>query len=81
MLRYLLSALSLVFATSAAAAPLKLFPAASCPAVGEEYEQMLSKLDSIKASIKDGANCSQVVLKVKSLEQLLSTDRQKSSKS
>ncbi|MGE4131726.1 MAG: hypothetical protein AB7F86_08805 [Bdellovibrionales bacterium] len=48
-----------------------------CPAIGDEYAKLLSKLDAIKASIKADANCKHVELKVKSLEDLLVTDRQK----
>ncbi len=71
-----------LFAFTAAAAPnpavtLKLFPVTQCPAVGEEYENLLAKLDAVKASIKAGANCEAVALKVKSLEDLMATDREK----
>ncbi len=55
----------------------RLFPVLSCPAVGNEYEKMISKLDAIKTSIKSDANCQNVALKVKSLEDLVVKDRQK----
>lgn len=55
----------------------RLFPVIECPAVGEEYEKMIAQLDSIKASLKEGANCQNVALNVKSLEDLVGADRQK----
>lgn len=55
----------------------KIFQTVECPAVGEEYERMIAKLDAIKTSVKDSANCEPVNLAVKSLEQLLNGDRQK----
>lgn len=49
-----------------------------CPAVGEEYNKMVSKLDGLKASIKKDANCDKTVVeKVDSMQQLLYQDRQK----
>src|SRR4051812_44620193 len=53
----------------------RLFRVLECPAVGDEYEKMVSRLDSIKASIREGANCANVSLQVKSLEDLVATDR------
>ncbi len=59
------------------AASLKLFPVTQCPAVGDEYVNMLAKLETVKASIKAGANCENVALQVKSLEDLLAADRER----
>lgn len=55
----------------------RLFPVVECPAVSDEYEKMLNKLDDLKASIKKAANCKTTELKVKSLEDLFMQDRQK----
>ena len=49
----------------------------ACPAIGDEFEGLLSKLETIKASVRDGANCGNVNLKVKSLEDLIVKDREK----
>lgn len=65
------------FATAAATPPVALLAGAQCPAVGEEYTAMIGKLEAIKASVRKSANCNNVALKVKDLEQLLVTDRQK----
>ncbi len=54
----------------------RLFPVLECPAIGEEYEKMISRLDSIKAAIKEDANCENVTLEVKKLEDLVVGDRQ-----
>lgn len=54
----------------------KLFPVLQCPSIGDEYEALVEALTAIKASVKDGANCNQVNQKVKSLEQLITTDRE-----
>lgn len=54
----------------------RLFPVLECPAIGEEYEKMISRLDSIKAAIKEDANCNNVTMEVKSLEDLVVKDRQ-----
>lgn len=48
-----------------------------CPAVPEEYERMIAQLDSMKASIKENANCKPITDSVKTLEELLNTDRKK----
>jgi hypothetical protein len=53
-----------------------LFPVLACPAIGEEYDQMLSKLDAIKTAVKADANCKDVNLQVKDLESLVTTDRE-----
>lgn len=65
--------------TSAWAGPssIKPKPVAQCPAIGDEYAEMLAKLDSLKASIRKEANCTDVELKVRSLEELVVSDRQK----
>jgi hypothetical protein len=60
-----------------AAASHRLFPVVPCPGIGEEYEKMLSRLDSIRSSIKSAANCENVALKVKSLEDLVTSDRER----
>lgn len=57
--------------------PKHLFPVLQCPGIGEEYEKMLTRLDAIRASIKSGANCQNVAMKVKSLEDLVTTDRER----
>lgn len=63
---------------SAQALPsLKVFPVHKCPAIGEEFETLLSKLDTIKASVKDGANCANVATQVQTLEALLVQERQR----
>jgi hypothetical protein len=68
----------LVFSSSVAlAAPPLLTPVAQCPAIGEEFEAMLAKLDNIKTSVREGANCANVALKVQSLQDLLTTERAK----
>jgi len=54
----------------------RLFPVLQCPAVGDEYEKMISKLGSIKAAIKQDANCKNVELQVKGLEDLVIRDRE-----
>ena len=54
----------------------KLFPVLQCPSIGDEYEALVEQLTAIKASVKDGANCSQVNQRVASLEQLITTDRE-----
>ncbi|NJM10495.1 MAG: hypothetical protein HC883_06530, partial [Bdellovibrionaceae bacterium] len=53
-----------------------LFPVLECPAVGDEFDENDSKLDSIKAAIKQDANCKNVELQVKSLEDLVVKDRE-----
>ncbi len=53
------------------------YPTVNCPAVGQEYEKMVSKLDAIKTSIKDTANCKEVTMEVDSLQKLLDEDRTK----
>ncbi|HMN67070.1 MAG TPA: hypothetical protein PKC28_00895 [Bdellovibrionales bacterium] len=55
----------------------RLFPVLECPAVGEEYEKMLSKLEAIKVSIKEDANCEDVAKEVKSLKQIVVNEREK----
>ena len=55
----------------------QLYQVAQCPAVGEDYEKMVAKLDTIKAAIKDTGNCKQVTLAVDTLQKLLDEDRQK----
>lgn len=55
----------------------RLFPVLECPGVGEEYEKMISRLDSIKAAIKEDANCDNVTMEVKTLEDLVVGDRKK----
>ncbi len=52
-------------------------PLVTCPSIGEEYEQMISKLEAIKASVKDTGNCRNVVMQVDSLKKLLDEDRPK----
>lgn len=59
------------------AGPHPLFPVLQCPGIGEEYEKMLSRLDAIRSSIKASANCENVSLKVKSLENLVTADRER----
>lgn len=54
----------------------RLFPVLECPAIGDEFEKMLSKLESIKVSIKENANCENIALQVKSLEDLVVNDRE-----
>jgi len=54
----------------------RLFPVLECPKVGEEFEQMISKLESVKSAIRKDANCRNVELQVKSLEDLVIKDRQ-----
>lgn len=72
-----LAAFAGVLVSGAAFADSKpLFPVLACPAVGEEYEKMIAKLDSIKASVKTDANCTNVELKVKNLEDLVTKDRE-----
>lgn len=61
--------------SSPAFAGQPLFSTLACPAIGEEYGKMIAKLDAIKASVKRDANCDQVALKVKSLEDLVGKDR------
>jgi hypothetical protein len=71
---------SLIFAFSsslALAAPPLVTPIAQCPAIGDEYEALLTKLDNIKTSVRDGANCANVALKVQTLQDLLTTEREK----
>jgi hypothetical protein len=51
--------------------------AVQCPAIGEEYEKMVSQLETIKTSIKDTANCKNVTMQVDDLKKLLDTDRAK----
>lgn len=53
----------------------RLFPVLECPAIGDEYEKMIARIDSIKAAIKEDANCENVTLEVKSLEDLVVKDR------
>lgn len=72
-----MSILLILISSAALAAPPMLSTVAQCPAVGEEFETMLAKLDNIKTSIKEGANCANVTLKVQSLQDLLTTERQK----
>lgn len=64
-------------ATMAMTVPPFLGSAVQCPAIGENFSKLIAKLDAIKASVRDGANCSNVALKVKSLEDLLIKDREK----
>ncbi len=52
------------------------FPVLQCPKVGEEFEKMISKLESVKSAIRNNANCKNVELQVKSLEDLVVKDRQ-----
>jgi hypothetical protein len=73
---WLLAAVS-VFTIHATAESKALFQVLDCPAIGDEYDQLLSKLESIKTSIKKDANCANVELKVKSLQDLVTTERQK----
>lgn len=54
----------------------RIFPVLECPAVGEEFEKMISKLEGIKSSIRKDANCSNVQLQVENLEQLVVSDRE-----
>lgn len=54
----------------------RLFPVLECPAIGDEYEKMIARIDSIKAAIKEDANCENVTMQVKSLEDLVVKDRQ-----
>ncbi len=61
----------------AAAPPPNLMASATCPAIGEEFSSLIAKLDDIKASVREGANCSNVALKVRDLEDLLVSDREK----
>ena len=57
--------------------PTQLYQVAQCPAIGEDYERMVAKLDTIKAAIKDTGNCKHVTLAVDTLQKLLDEDRQK----
>jgi hypothetical protein len=52
------------------------FPVLQCPKIGEEFEKMIAKLESVKSSIRKEANCKNVELQVESLEKLVVTDRQ-----
>lgn len=77
-----ISVLGLFFAVNAHAGNLtsqvnQIFPVLQCPAVTEEFATMISKLETIKTSIKATANCQNVVLQVDSLQKLLDDDRQK----
>ncbi len=48
-----------------------------CPSIGDEFNKLLGRLESIKTKIKKTANCENVDLTVKSLEDLLVKDREK----
>lgn len=64
-------------ATGVQAATVKpLFQVLSCPAIGGEYDQMIAKLDAIKTAIKKDANCANVELQVKTLQDLVTKDRE-----
>jgi len=52
-------------------------PTVKCPTIGEEYQALVSKLETIKASIKESGNCKNVVLQVDSLQKLIGADRSK----
>jgi hypothetical protein len=79
MIQRLLLTLVAVSSLSATAQPTneiyRLFPVLECPAIGDEYEKMIARIDSIKAAIKEDANCQNVTMEVKSLEDLVVTDR------
>lgn len=49
----------------------------TCPAVGSEYTELLSKLSGIQTAIKSDRNCKDVALNVKSLSDLIIKDRQR----
>jgi len=51
-------------------------PAVQCPFIPVEYEQMIAKLDAVKTSIRKDANCTDITLKVKTLEDLVASDRE-----
>ncbi|MBX3022172.1 MAG: hypothetical protein KF799_10905 [Bdellovibrionales bacterium] len=70
-------ALLSAFSVSTFAQNKPLFPVLACPAVGDEFEKMISKLDSIKTSIREDANCRNVQLKVDDLQKLVTDDRQR----
>jgi hypothetical protein len=61
----------------AADRPDRLFEIAVCPEITEEYAGLLAKLDDIQTAIRGQANCDSVSLKVKSLEDLFVSQRQK----
>jgi hypothetical protein len=67
----LLSLLLFSQVTAQAAEPTML----QCPAIPEEYSQMLTELKSLKSSIKQVANCEPIQQEVVSLEQLLGEKR------
>ncbi len=53
-----------------------MFPVLQCPSIGQEYEQLVAKLDALKASIKKDANCDNVTLKVEEMQTKLGRDRE-----
>ncbi len=65
------------FALAVTVPPPILSATVQCPAIGENFSKLIAKLDAIKASVREGANCSNVAMKVKSLEDLLVKDREK----
>lgn len=70
-----LAFLSLNAAAQPAQNLYRLFPVLECPRIGDEYEQMISKLEAVKTSIKQDANCKNVEMNVKNLEDLVTKDR------
>jgi hypothetical protein len=80
-MRFLFLSVLLVFSSASAWGQsatdiYHLFPVLECPKVGEEFEKMIAKLESVKSSIRNGANCKNVEKQVESLEKLVVTDRQ-----
>ena len=71
-----IATLILGFAHPAEAETKPMFPMLDCPGIGTEFEKMLANLDSIKTSIKGDANCANVSLKVGSLQDLVTKDRE-----
>lgn len=53
-----------------------LFPILACPAVGDEFNKLISKLDNIKTSVRKDGSCDKLTLKVESLEELVTKDRE-----
>lgn len=53
-----------------------LFPVLQCPSIGQEYEQLVAKLDALKAAIKSDANCKDVTLKIEEMQSKMSRDRE-----